>query len=172
MRAATDRTRDCAGIVFLTGFRSDMAGTKASFLDEFCTARGIGYVRFDYSGHGASSGRFEDCTVGRWKDESDLTVRAQKLRADLALEALLVTRSEEGMTLFTDEGAWSVPAQAREVFDVSGAGDTVIGVLALTLASGASLRDAVATANRAGGIVVGKFGTSTVSYDELFGQAA
>ncbi|MEP6607095.1 MAG: D-glycero-beta-D-manno-heptose-7-phosphate kinase [Burkholderiaceae bacterium] len=107
--------------------------------------------------------------VGRWKDEADLEVRAQKLRRDLGLQALLLTRSEEGMTLFTDDGAWSVPAQAREVFDVSGAGDTVIAVLATMLASGAPMRDAVAAANRAGGIAVSKFGATTVSYDELFG---
>jgi rfaE bifunctional protein kinase chain/domain len=110
--------------------------------------------------------------VGRWKDEADLERRAQELRKRLSVQALLLTRSEEGMTLFTDEGVWSVPAQAREVFDVSGAGDTVIGVLALMLASGAALKDAVAIANRAGGIVVGKLGTSTVSYEELFGQPA
>jgi rfaE bifunctional protein kinase chain/domain len=110
--------------------------------------------------------------VGRWRDEADLGRRAQELRRRLAAQALLLTRSEEGMTLYTDDGAWSVPAQAREVYDVSGAGDTVIGVLALMLAAGASLRDAVTTANRAGGIVVGKLGTSTVSYQELFGQPA
>ncbi len=108
--------------------------------------------------------------VGRWKDEADLTRRAQALRADLGLQALLLTRSEEGMTLYTDEGAWSVPAQAREVFDVSGAGDTVIAVLAAMLAAGTPLRDAVSVANRAGGIVVGKLGTATASYDELFGE--
>lgn len=105
--------------------------------------------------------------VGRWRDEGDLHVRAQRLRRELALSALLLTRSEEGMTLFTDEGAWTVPAQAREVFDVSGAGDTVIAVLGAMLAAGAELRDAVALANRAGGIVVGKLGTATVSYEEL-----
>jgi bifunctional ADP-heptose synthase (sugar kinase/adenylyltransferase) len=76
------------------------------------------------------------------------------------------------MTLFSDDGEWNVPAHAREVFDVSGAGDTVIAVLAVMLASGAPLREAVATANRAGGIVVGKLGTSTVSYDELFSEKA
>jgi pimeloyl-ACP methyl ester carboxylesterase len=65
-RLATDRTRDCAGILFLPGFRSDMAGTKAMFLDDFCAARGLAYVRFDYSGHGTSSGRFEDGTIGAW----------------------------------------------------------------------------------------------------------
>ena len=65
-RLATDRTRDCAGILFLPGFRSDMAGTKATFLDAFCAARELPYVRFDYTGHGASSGRFEDGTIGAW----------------------------------------------------------------------------------------------------------
>ena len=107
--------------------------------------------------------------VGRWRDEADLTERAQRLRRELALPALLLTRSEEGMSLYTDDGVWSVPAQAREVYDVSGAGDTVIAVLAAMLAAGADLRTAVATANRAGGIVVGKLGTSTVSREELFG---
>lgn len=109
--------------------------------------------------------------VGRWSSEADLEARAQQLRRELRLQALLLTRSEEGMTLFTDEGAWSVPAQAREVFDVSGAGDTVIAVLGTLLAAGAPLREAVAAANRAGGIVVGKLGTATVSRDELFEAA-
>ena len=107
--------------------------------------------------------------VGRWRTEQDLIRRAQALRAELQLEALLLTRSEEGMTLYTAEGERSVAAQAREVFDVSGAGDTVIAVLAVMLACGLPLWDAVQIANRAGGIVVGKLGTATVSYDELFG---
>jgi rfaE bifunctional protein kinase chain/domain len=106
--------------------------------------------------------------VGRWRDEADLELRAQRLRRELGLQALLLTRSEEGMTLFTDGPTWSVPAQAREVFDVSGAGDTVIAVLAVMMAAGQPLADAVAAANRAGGIVVGKLGTATVSYEELF----
>jgi rfaE bifunctional protein kinase chain/domain len=105
--------------------------------------------------------------VGRWSSEEDLARRAQQLRKDLSLEALLLTRSEEGMTLYTAEGARSVPAQAREVFDVSGAGDTVIAVLGVMLACGLDLWQAVQVANRAGGIVVGKLGTATVSYDEL-----
>lgn len=108
--------------------------------------------------------------VGRWKSEEDLHERAQRLRRELRLQALLLTRSEEGMTLFTDDGAWSVPAQAREVFDVSGAGDTVIAVLGAMLAAGRPLREAVALANKAGGIVVGKLGTATVSFEELFGN--
>jgi rfaE bifunctional protein kinase chain/domain len=109
--------------------------------------------------------------VGRWKSEADLEARAQKLRTELRMQALLLTRSEEGMTLFTDEGSWSVPAQAREVFDVSGAGDTVIAVLGTMLAAGLPLREAVQLANKAGGIVVGKLGTATVSHEELFGAS-
>jgi rfaE bifunctional protein kinase chain/domain len=107
--------------------------------------------------------------VGRWRGETDLAERAQRLRSELRLAALLLTRSEEGMTLYTADGQRSVPAQAREVFDVSGAGDTVIAVLAVMLACGLDLWDAVQIANRAGGIVVGKLGTATVSYDELSG---
>ena len=108
--------------------------------------------------------------TGSWKSEEDLTEKAQNLREHLGLEALLLTRSEEGMTLYTREGALTVPAQAREVFDVSGAGDTVIAVLASMLAAGMSMQEAVRIANRAGGIVVGKLGTASVSYEELFGQ--
>lgn len=110
--------------------------------------------------------------VGRWTSEADLSKRAQRLRSELGLQALLLTRSEEGMTLFTASGTWSVPAQAREVFDVSGAGDTVIAVMATMIAAGVELREAVALANRAGGIVVGKLGTASVSYAELFGSEA
>ena len=110
--------------------------------------------------------------VGRWAGEAELDQRAQALRARLGLQAILLTRSEEGMTLYTDSGSWSVPAQAREVFDVSGAGDTVIAVMAVMMAAGRPLHEAVRTANRAGGIVVGKLGTATVSYEELFDGTA
>ena len=106
--------------------------------------------------------------VGRWNGEDDLRTRAQNLRGSLGLQGLLVTRSEEGMTLYDDAGELHVKAQAREVFDVTGAGDTVIATLATMVAAGLSLRDALPIANRAGGIVVGKFGTATVSYEELF----
>jgi len=106
--------------------------------------------------------------VGAWRDEDDLHARAQALRGELSLEALLVTRSEEGMTLFDADGHLHMPAQAREVFDVTGAGDTVLATVAVMLASGATLRQAVPVANRAGGLVVGKFGTSALTYEELF----
>jgi len=106
--------------------------------------------------------------VGRWHGEDELRAKAQGLRESLALEALILTRSEEGMTLYDAAGELHVTAQAREVFDVTGAGDTVIATLAAMVASGLSLRDAMPIANRAGGIVVGKFGTAAVTYQELF----
>ena len=105
--------------------------------------------------------------VGRWIDEDDLTQRAQDLRRSLGIKALLLTRSEEGMSMFTDQGVSHVRAQAREVFDVSGAGDTVIATLAVALAAQWPLDRAMALANRAGGIVVGKLGTATVTSEEL-----
>ena len=106
--------------------------------------------------------------IGEWSSEDDLRHKAHALREQLHLDALLLTRSEEGMTLFDAQGELHVSAQAREVFDVTGAGDTVIATLATMVASGLSLREAMPLANRAGGIVVGKFGTATVSFEELF----
>lgn len=105
--------------------------------------------------------------VGRWDSEDDLTRRAQALRQELALEALLITRSEQGMTLYTEAGRQHVDAQAHEVFDVSGAGDTVLATLAVMRAAGLDWFDAMAWSNRAGGIVVGKLGTSIVTAEEL-----
>lgn len=108
--------------------------------------------------------------VGAWKSEEDLQRKAEELRRELALDALLLTRSEEGMTLFSAEGRQDYPAQAKEVFDVSGAGDTVVATLASLMAAGLTLAGAVPWANKAGGIVVGKLGTATVSHQELFGS--
>lgn len=107
--------------------------------------------------------------TGRWSDDAGLAEKAQKLRASLALEALLVTRSEEGMSLFHADGVKHEAAIAREVFDVSGAGDTVIAALAVMLASGLDLAAAMSLANRAAGIVVGKLGTAVATLDELKG---
>jgi D-glycero-beta-D-manno-heptose-7-phosphate kinase len=106
--------------------------------------------------------------AGRWKSEDDLTERAQNLRSKLGLEALLITRSEEGMTLYREGERLHVPAVAREVYDVSGAGDTVIAILGVMLAAGASFAESVQFANKAAGIVVGKLGTAVVHPEELF----
>ncbi len=105
--------------------------------------------------------------AGSWKSEEDFAARAQKLRTELELDALLVTRSEDGMSLYRAGSALHEPTQTREVFDVSGAGDTVIATLAVMLASGAELPDAMRIANRAAGIVVGKLGTAVVTREEI-----
>lgn len=105
--------------------------------------------------------------AGSWRDEAELERKARQLRQELELDALLVTRSEEGMSLYRAAETFHQPAQALEVFDVSGAGDTVIATLAAMIASGASWSDAIRLANLAGSIVVGKLGTATVSREEL-----
>ena len=106
--------------------------------------------------------------VGNWNTEDDLTSKVQALREHVGLSGVLVTRSEEGMTLFEKHQVEHFQTVAREIFDVSGAGDTVIGVLAAYLASGMNISESVRLANKAAGIVVGKLGTATTSFDELF----
>jgi D-glycero-beta-D-manno-heptose-7-phosphate kinase len=105
--------------------------------------------------------------VGSWRNDDELRSKAQALRERLALECLLVTRSEEGMTLYRSGAVLHVPAQAREVFDVTGAGDTVVAALAVMRAAGADWEDAVRAANLAAGIVVAKLGTAVVTRAEL-----
>jgi len=109
--------------------------------------------------------------TGGWTSERMLEAKAQALRQRLGLGGLLVTRSEEGMTLYCKDGKLHVPAQAREVYDVSGAGDTVIATIGVMLAAGESMDSAIRIANRAAGIVVGKFGTAVVYPQELFAAA-
>ncbi len=111
-------------------------------------------------------GEFE-AVVGRCATEAELLSKGNKLRADLEIEALLVTRGEQGMTLFADGEPHTLPTQAREVFDVTGAGDTVIAVLAAGIGAGLDPRDAAGLANLGAGIVVGKIGVATVSRSEL-----
>ena len=105
--------------------------------------------------------------TGSWQDEVALTEKAQALREHLGLQALLLTRSEEGMTLFREGEPHHQPTQAREVFDVSGAGDTVIGAMGLAMAAGLDLPAAMRLANAAAGVVVAKLGTAVCSFDEL-----
>jgi rfaE bifunctional protein kinase chain/domain len=107
--------------------------------------------------------------AGSWKTEAELTRKAHALVRELRIDALLITRSEEGMTLYREGSRMHVPAQAREVFDVSGAGDTVIATVGVMVANGVAMESAVRFANKAAGIVVGKFGTAVVRPDELFG---
>ena len=109
-----------------------------------------------------------EAVVGHCEDEQTLVDKGVALLRELGLKALLITRSEQGMTLLRDgEAELHLPARAQEVFDVTGAGDTVISVLASALAAGSDLAQAVALANIAAGLVVAKLGTATVSVPEL-----
>ncbi len=135
--------------------------------------KGVEYARYR-GAHIVTPNRAElRDVVGGWSDETQLAAKTQALLQDLGLQALLLTRAEEGMTLFRlGQPALHVPTQAREVFDVSGAGDTVIATLAVGLAIGAPLEDAVRLSNRAAGIVVGKLGTAVATADELWAAGA
>ncbi|MBR5676440.1 MAG: D-glycero-beta-D-manno-heptose-7-phosphate kinase, partial [Neisseriaceae bacterium] len=112
--------------------------------------------------------------VGAWRDEAELTAKTQQLRENLRLQSVLLTRSEEGLSLFGQDSVVHHPTTAREVDAVSGAGDTVIATMALSIAAGLPETEAMKIANAAAGIVVGKVGTAVCSFDELMGafQAA
>lgn len=129
--------------------------------------KGDDYSRYQYASSITPNRQEMQQAVGKWSDEDDLTQRAQQLRQDLSLEALLITRSEQGMTMYTDTGRAHAAAEAQEVFDVSGAGDTVLATLAVSKAAGLGWNEAMYWANKAGSIVVGKLGTSTVTAKEL-----
>ena len=105
--------------------------------------------------------------AGAWANEAELIGKAQKLREELDLQALLLTRSEEGMSLYRAEQIDHHPTRAQEVYDVSGAGDTVIAVMGLCVAAGYSLPEAMHIANAAAGVVVAKLGTAVCSQQEL-----
>lgn len=109
-----------------------------------------------------------EAVVGHCPNEDELVKKGLQLVSQLQLQALLITRGEHGMTLIRpDSPELHLPARAQEVFDVTGAGDTVISVLAAAMASGESLADATALANLAAGLVVGKLGTAAISGPEL-----
>ena len=109
-----------------------------------------------------------EAVAGHCNDEDEIVAKGLKMIADFDLSALLITRSEKGMTLLRpNQDPFHLPTQAKEVYDVTGAGDTVISVLATAIADGRSLEEACYLANAAAGVVVGKLGTSTVSPSEL-----
>ena len=105
--------------------------------------------------------------AGQWDSEADMDARAEALRRRLGLDKLLLTMSEQGMRLYDAEGSLSRAAEAREVYDVSGAGDTVVAAIAVMHGIGASWEDAIDFANSAAGIVVSKLGTSYATLDEV-----
>jgi D-beta-D-heptose 7-phosphate kinase/D-beta-D-heptose 1-phosphate adenosyltransferase len=109
-----------------------------------------------------------EAVVGKCVDEAELERKGEELRKALELDALLITRSDKGMTLLqANMKPLHLPTRAREVFDVTGAGDTVVSVLAAGLAAGLGLADATALANIAAGVVVGKLGTASVTVPEI-----
>jgi len=124
--------------------------------------RGVDYLTPNHHEAARATGR-------EMANEDDLREIVRILEAQLEPEGILVTRGEQGMSLFLrgQENPFHIPTRAREVFDVSGAGDTVVATMGLALARGASPREAAEIANHAAGIVVGKFGVATVSPDEL-----
>jgi rfaE bifunctional protein kinase chain/domain len=148
---------------------SDMiAQARALAKPIFIDPKGSDYSRYQHASVITPNRAELQQVIGHWNSEEELRTKAHNLRTQLHLDALLLTRSEEGMTLFDADGQLHVSAQAREVFDVTGAGDTVIATMAALVGAGLTLREALPLANRAGGLVVGKFGTATVSYEELF----
>ena len=109
-----------------------------------------------------------EAVVGHCKDDDEIVAKGLKMIADFDLSALLVTRSEKGMTLLRpNQPPYHLPTQAKEVYDVTGAGDTVISVLATAIADGRPYEEACYLANAAAGVVVGKLGTSTITPVEL-----
>src|SRR5699024_3458242 len=128
--------------------------------DDFSKYRGASLIT-------PNTSEFEG-VVGKCKDEAELFSKDEKLRAELELDALLITRSEKGMTLLEkDKAPVTFSAKAQDVFDVTGAGDTVIAMLATQIAKGTPLPQACKIANVAASIVVGKMGASYVTQDEL-----
>ncbi|MES1943270.1 bifunctional heptose 7-phosphate kinase/heptose 1-phosphate adenyltransferase [Salinisphaera sp. PC39] len=175
LRQSFDAALSDAGAVICSDYGK---GTLAGVADLIAAARAAGKpVLVDPKGtdwsryRGASLitpnlSEFE-AVVGEVADDAALAARAHELRRDIELEALLVTRSERGMSLFEGDGDTHLPAQAQEVFDVTGAGDTVIALLAAGLAAGQTLPEAAQLANLGAGVVVAKLGTATVSVAEL-----
>lgn len=105
--------------------------------------------------------------VGSWSSVEELDIKAERLRVDLGLEVLVLTMSEQGMKLYSPSGVFHQQTRAQEVFDVSGAGDTVIAALAIMRGCGTDWERALTFANAAGGAAVGKLGTSIVNFDEV-----
>jgi D-beta-D-heptose 7-phosphate kinase / D-beta-D-heptose 1-phosphate adenosyltransferase len=130
--------------------------------------KGRDFMRYRHAGLLTPNQSEFEAVVGTCRDEAEIADKGNSLIMTLKLGALLITRSEKGMTLLRpNQEPLHFPARAREVFDVTGAGDTVIAVIAAGLAAGLALPDAVAVSNLAAGIVVGKLGTATVTVEEL-----
>lgn len=140
---------------------------KQAGLKVLVDPKGVDYQRYAHADLITPNLSELQAVVGVAENEEDLLEKGRALLKQYQIPTLLLTRGEAGMTLIQDTQVHSLPAQAKDVFDVTGAGDTVIAVMALGVALDMALYDAMYLANLAGGIVVGKLGTSTVSMQEL-----
>jgi rfaE bifunctional protein kinase chain/domain len=163
------------GVVVLSDYAKGALRHCGSLIDQahqhnclvLCDPKGTDFARYrgaDLLKPNAAELRL---VVGTWSDEAELQKKCRALRRRLGLAALLVTRGDSGMTLFDAARTRHHPADVRDVFDVSGAGDTVLATLAAFLAAGHALDECVRWANRAAGLAVAKFGTATVTLAEL-----
>ena len=151
----------------LAAVRALIAACRAAGVPVLVDPKGTDFERY----RGATAvtpnlAEFE-AVVGPCADDDELVARARTLRERIEVDHLLITRSERGMTLVSRDDVVHLPAEAREVFDVTGAGDTVIGVAAAAVALGLPMATAAALANLAAGLVVGKLGVATVSAQEM-----
>jgi D-beta-D-heptose 7-phosphate kinase / D-beta-D-heptose 1-phosphate adenosyltransferase len=151
----------------LAGVANCIASAKQAGLKVLVDPKGIDYQR--YAGADIITPNLAEfySVAGSCSNEQELLQKGRALLSQCAIETLLLTRGEAGMTLIHESQEHSMPAQAKDVFDVTGAGDTVIAVMALGVALGLPLREAMYLSILASGIVVGKLGTSTVSLEEL-----
>ena len=175
-QACQAQIRQCQAVIISDYGKGTLSDTQALIqaakqagVPVLVDPKGTDFSRY----HGASyiTPNFNEFTavVGPCPDDETLYDKGHQLIADLALEGLLVTRGSKGMVLLRpDHEPTTVPTQAREVFDVTGAGDTVIAVMAMGLAAGYEPVTSMKYANAAAGVVVGKLGTATVSSDELY----
>ncbi|MDR3087444.1 MAG: D-glycero-beta-D-manno-heptose-7-phosphate kinase, partial [Azoarcus sp.] len=157
----------------LAGIETLIAAARARKLPVVVDPKGTDFGRYRKASVITPNMSEFEAVVGRCADEQTLRERGEALRESLALDALLITRSERGMTLL-QKGvpAFDLPTRARDVFDVTGAGDTVVALLGVCLACGLGLPQSTQFANAAAGIVVGKLGTATVSRAELIAALA
>lgn len=152
----------------LTHMVDMIAHARAASVPVMIDPKGRDYSRYRGATLVTPNRREFEEAAGPWDDDAALASKAQAMIRDLELSYLLLTRSEQGMSLFEATGAVTdCPARAREVYDVTGAGDTVIAVAALMLAAGATPAQMLETANAAAGIVVGKLGTATATRQEI-----
>lgn len=176
------RTLEGAGALVVSDYaKGTIAGGLMDAIREGCLAAGVPWIvdpkpahRAFY--HGATlmtpnTKELTELTGLPARTDEEVAVAGRRLAEDLGLAGLLITRSDKGMALLTPDALhrepWWIPTEAREVFDVSGAGDTVIAVFSAAVATGADWKDSAMLANAAAGVVVGKMGTATVTPQEL-----